>query len=243
MTLGEDDPVIRELSGAVERSPEVIELRLHLAGLLADHGRYAEALRHCSEALTREAGNANALSLLQRCSAALAGTPPAPVAQPAAAKQDFDWSNAEQQVAGIIEPAFIETRDESPPDAINENDLLISPIVLIELNFLQQIKRIIRNPLDLAKQLRTQLGVKVCDHSFPDLAETALYLVPRRGRLRLDVRADGEADDGVGLGGVDRDHDSQRRRALASPPPAFAARTQKESAASSRRAGLVMHLH
>jgi PIN domain nuclease of toxin-antitoxin system len=47
--------------------------------------------------------------------------------------------------------------------------------VLIELNFLQQIKRIIRNPLDLAKQLRTQLGVKVCDHSFPDLAETALF--------------------------------------------------------------------
>lgn len=60
-------------------------------------------------------------------------------------------------------------------DAINENDLLISPTVLIELNFLLQIKRIIRNPLDLAKQLRTQLGVQVCDHSFPDLAETALF--------------------------------------------------------------------
>ena len=60
-------------------------------------------------------------------------------------------------------------------DAINENDLLISPTVLIELNFLLQIKRIVRNPLDLAKQLRTQLGVQVCDHSFPDLAETALF--------------------------------------------------------------------
>ncbi len=60
-------------------------------------------------------------------------------------------------------------------DAINENDLLISPAVLIELNFLLQIGRIIRNPLDLAKQLRTQLGVQVCNHSFADMAETALF--------------------------------------------------------------------
>ena len=70
-----EDPVIRELSAAVERSPDVIELRLHLASLLADRGRYAEALGHCSAALTREAGNADALSLLQRCSAALAAPP------------------------------------------------------------------------------------------------------------------------------------------------------------------------
>jgi SpoVK/Ycf46/Vps4 family AAA+-type ATPase len=134
MTLGEDDPVIRELSGAVERSPDVVELRLHLAGLLADQGRYAEALRHCSEALTREAGNTNALSLLQRCSAALAGTPPAPVTQQAAAKENFDWSSAEQQVAGIIEPAFIETRDESPPDAVNEEDFDVVQRVRVRLD-------------------------------------------------------------------------------------------------------------
>ena len=60
-------------------------------------------------------------------------------------------------------------------DAINNHDLLISPTVLIELNFLQQIGRVIRNPLDLAKQLRTQLGVQVCNHSFADMAETALF--------------------------------------------------------------------
>jgi PIN domain nuclease of toxin-antitoxin system len=60
-------------------------------------------------------------------------------------------------------------------DAINGHELLISPAVLIELNFLQQIGRIIRSPLDLAKQLRTQLSVQVCSHSFPDLAETALF--------------------------------------------------------------------
>jgi PIN domain nuclease of toxin-antitoxin system len=60
-------------------------------------------------------------------------------------------------------------------DAINENDLLISPAVLIELSFLHQIHRILRSPQDLAKQLRTQLNVTVCNHSFADLAETALF--------------------------------------------------------------------
>ncbi len=132
--MGEDDPVIRELSAAVQRSPDVVELRLHLAGLLADQGRYAEALGHCSEALTRHAGNAGALSLLQRCSAALAGTPPAPVTPPPAAAKDFDWSNAERQVAGIIEPAFIETRDDSPPDAVNEDDFDVVQRVRIRLD-------------------------------------------------------------------------------------------------------------
>jgi PIN domain nuclease of toxin-antitoxin system len=59
--------------------------------------------------------------------------------------------------------------------AINEYDLLISPAVLIELNFLFQIQRILRAPLDLAKQLRTQLSVEVCGRSFADVAETALF--------------------------------------------------------------------
>jgi PIN domain nuclease of toxin-antitoxin system len=60
-------------------------------------------------------------------------------------------------------------------NAINEHDLLISPAVLIELNFLHQIGRIIREPLDLAKQLRVQIGARVCDRSFADLCETALF--------------------------------------------------------------------
>lgn len=59
--------------------------------------------------------------------------------------------------------------------AVNDHDLLISPVVLIELNFLLQIKQIVRAPLDLAKQLRMQLGAQICNHSFADLAETALF--------------------------------------------------------------------
>lgn len=132
-----EDPVIRELSAAVERSPEVVELRVHLAGMLADKGRYAEALSQCSVALAQDAGNGNAVSLLQRCTAALA-VPPA-AAQPAAseaapggpaAKERFDWSRAEQQVADIIEPAFVE----QPPDAVDEGDFDVMQRVRVLLD-------------------------------------------------------------------------------------------------------------
>ncbi|WP_156689013.1 AAA family ATPase [Mycobacterium sp. Marseille-P9652] len=112
----DEDPVVRELSAAVERSPGVVELRLHLAGLLADKGRYAEALAHCSTALTQDAGNADALRLVQRCSAALAA--PDPQAPEPAADDGFDWSSAEREVEGIIEPAFVE----ASADALDEND-------------------------------------------------------------------------------------------------------------------------
>lgn len=83
---------------------------------------------------------------------------------------------------------------QSALDAINENDLLISPAVLIELNFLLQIGRIIRNPLDLAKQLRTQLGVGVCNHSFADLAETALFESWTRDPFDLLIVANAKAN-------------------------------------------------
>lgn len=132
-----EDPVIRELSAAVERSPEAVELRVHLAGMLADKGRYAEALGQCSAALAKDAGNEKAVSLLQRCTAALAA--PHAAAQPApsepapaapAAKEDFDWSRAEQQVADIIEPAFVE----ASPDAVNEDDFDVVQRVQVMLD-------------------------------------------------------------------------------------------------------------
>jgi SpoVK/Ycf46/Vps4 family AAA+-type ATPase len=126
-----EDPVIRELSAAVDRSPEVVELRVHLAGLLADRGRYAEALGHCSAALTQDAGNAGALSLLQRCSAALAGEP---AAKQPAANPSFDWSVAEEQVADIIEPAFVETPAEQDADAVNENDYEVVQRIRVRLD-------------------------------------------------------------------------------------------------------------
>jgi SpoVK/Ycf46/Vps4 family AAA+-type ATPase len=142
--LGED-PVIRELSAAVERSPDVVELRLHLAGLLADRGRYAEALGHCSAALSQDAGNTNALSLVHRCSTALAAPAQAeaegaPVAGRPAGDDRFDWSSAERQVADIIEPAFLE----ASADVVNEGDFDVlqrSAVRLDDVSGMADVKR------------------------------------------------------------------------------------------------------
>jgi SpoVK/Ycf46/Vps4 family AAA+-type ATPase len=109
-----EDPVIREMSAAVERNPEGVALRTHLAELLAERGRYAEALGHCSAVLTQDSGNATALALLQRCTTALA----AQSAGGSAAAGAFDWSAAEDQVADLIKPAFVE----ESADAVNETD-------------------------------------------------------------------------------------------------------------------------
>jgi SpoVK/Ycf46/Vps4 family AAA+-type ATPase len=128
-----EDALIRELSAAVERNPDAVELRVHLAELLLADGRYAEALTHCSAALTTDSANAAALALLQRCTAALAA--------PAGEKSAFDWSAAEEQVADIIEPAFVEQSGE--PDIENERDrdvLAPSDVKLADVAGMKDVK-------------------------------------------------------------------------------------------------------
>jgi SpoVK/Ycf46/Vps4 family AAA+-type ATPase len=129
-----EDALIRELSAAVERSPDAVELRLHLAELLVAAGRYAEALTHCSAALTQDSANTAALSLLQRCSAALSSPPDK--------SATFNWSAAEEQVADIIEPAFVDSGD-GPPDMENERDLDVlapSDVKLADVAGMQNVK-------------------------------------------------------------------------------------------------------
>ena len=128
-----EDALIRELSAAVERNPDAVELRLHLAELLLADGRYAEALMHCSAALTKDPAHAAALALLQRCTAAMAA--------PAGEKSAFDWSAAEEQVADIIEPAFVEQSGE--PDIENERDrdvLAPSDVKLADVAGMKDVK-------------------------------------------------------------------------------------------------------
>jgi uncharacterized HhH-GPD family protein len=66
-----DDSLIDAIADAVERSPDVLVLRVHLARLLFDRGRYAEALMHCGVALTQDPVHGAALQTLERCSVAL----------------------------------------------------------------------------------------------------------------------------------------------------------------------------
>jgi PIN domain nuclease of toxin-antitoxin system len=59
--------------------------------------------------------------------------------------------------------------------AIESSEVLISPMVLIELEYLFAIKRIVKPPLALVDQLQTLIGLRVSDHPFPAVTHTALF--------------------------------------------------------------------
>ncbi|WP_433600718.1 AAA family ATPase [Nocardia sp. CA-135953] len=79
-----DDLVLAEMLAALERSPEVLALRVRVIELLIDRGRHAEALAQCATALGQEPGHPRVLELLQQCTTALASgaVPPAAPTRP-----------------------------------------------------------------------------------------------------------------------------------------------------------------
>jgi PIN domain nuclease of toxin-antitoxin system len=58
---------------------------------------------------------------------------------------------------------------------IESSDLLISPIILVELGYLFEINRLVKSPLAILDQLQKQIGLKVSDHRFPAIANAALF--------------------------------------------------------------------
>ncbi|MEV0299303.1 ATP-binding protein [Nocardia sp. NPDC050710] len=140
-----DDPVLAEMLAALERSPDVLALRVRVIELFAERGHYAEALAQCGAALTQDPGNLRALELLQQCTTALAGgaapgpiTPAAPAPAPVSG---YDWAAAEDQVSDIIAPAFI---DAGPSEYASERDtgLLEKPkLTLADVGGMEEVKR------------------------------------------------------------------------------------------------------
>jgi PIN domain nuclease of toxin-antitoxin system len=59
--------------------------------------------------------------------------------------------------------------------AIEESELLISPVVLLELQYLYEIKKTLRPPQTLLSQLESQIGLRLCGHPFPSVAQAALF--------------------------------------------------------------------
>jgi PIN domain nuclease of toxin-antitoxin system len=59
--------------------------------------------------------------------------------------------------------------------AIQKSNLLISPMVLLELEYLYEIKRLLKSPLAILNEVDTQIGLKVGDASFSGVLHTALF--------------------------------------------------------------------
>ncbi len=57
--------------------------------------------------------------------------------------------------------------------AIENHDLLVSPAVLLELNFLEELGRIKASPTRMQAVLEKQVGLKVCERSFGEVVQAA----------------------------------------------------------------------
>jgi AAA+ superfamily predicted ATPase len=118
--MAEDDPLLASLRAAVLARPDDPVLRLHLAGVLIDHGLADEAVSNAAAVLAADPTNARALEVIRAggrpAETSTAAVPPAAQAQPSGVP-GFDWTSAEQELSGIVEPMFVDGEGESTVDA------------------------------------------------------------------------------------------------------------------------------
>lgn len=60
-------------------------------------------------------------------------------------------------------------------DVIRNSNLLVSPMVALELAYLNEINRIKLSSQDILLKLKAELGVEVCDASFASLIDIAVH--------------------------------------------------------------------
>lgn len=82
---------------------------------------------------------------------------------------------------------------------IEASDLAISPMVLLELEYLFELKRIVKPPQALFDQLHTLIGLKVSDYPFPAVAHTALFETWTRDPFDRLIVAQAKSDGYSGL--------------------------------------------
>src|SRR5688572_29471157 len=131
------DPLIASLTAAVESSPDDVPLRLHLAGLLLDAGRHADAVGHAAQALQRAPGSTDAQDLMRRALGAPAPTPP--VVPPV-----DDLSAYEREFSGVVPPRFARADDEPDPvagDGDRMFDVERSGVRLADVGGMTEVKR------------------------------------------------------------------------------------------------------
>ncbi|GAX59920.1 hypothetical protein SCALIN_C05_0005 [Candidatus Scalindua japonica] len=59
---------------------------------------------------------------------------------------------------------------------INEHDLFVSPIVILELQYLYEIKRITKKASDVIADLSNRIGLEVCNKDFINIITKATNL-------------------------------------------------------------------
>lgn len=59
---------------------------------------------------------------------------------------------------------------------INASTLMISPVVILELQYLVEAKKIEGNPLKIIEKLQTMIGLEICKDPFESVIKESLHL-------------------------------------------------------------------
>jgi PIN domain nuclease of toxin-antitoxin system len=78
------------------------------------------------------------------------------------------------QVAVWLAEANLAKLSQKALSLVQIGDLRISPMAVVELQYLYEIRRIIVKPQEVLVKLNAEIGLTVCDHPFPIIAEIAL---------------------------------------------------------------------
>ena len=57
---------------------------------------------------------------------------------------------------------------------IQRADLLVSPMVLVEMGYLYEIGRLIQPAKDILRKLEHEIGLQLCDQAFSEVAKAAI---------------------------------------------------------------------
>ncbi|WP_293785691.1 26S protease regulatory subunit [uncultured Aeromicrobium sp.] len=137
-----NDALFENLFAALDASPENHDLRLHVARLLEERGRRAEAAEQASVVLRFRPDDDGALELLVRCTSD-ASAAPAPTAEQAAAPRsgEFDWSRAEQELGNDVPPPFVEEPVKIGGEGGPAIDVEEATVTLDDVGGLEPVKR------------------------------------------------------------------------------------------------------
>jgi PIN domain nuclease of toxin-antitoxin system len=101
------------------------------------------------------------------------------------------------QVVVWLSEGQVERLPAAAQAAIEEAEVVVSPMVLLELGYLHEIKRILKSPLALLDELQHRIGLTVRDQSFAAVMHTALFedwtCDPFDRVIVAHARSDGEA--------------------------------------------------
>jgi PIN domain nuclease of toxin-antitoxin system len=78
------------------------------------------------------------------------------------------------QVAVWLAEANLQKLSAKALALVETAELRISPMAVLELEYLYEIRRLVVKPQDILAKLNAEIGLTVCDHPFPIIAEVAL---------------------------------------------------------------------